>query len=141
MDIQADKIPVITGFQGDIPQQSLFPWFYNPLIISKETHPISKNLDAIKSTFTSTIDTIKSSDVKKSIVLTSSPYSKVVLSPHRVSLAVLENEPQDETIPEWSTKYWCFIEGSFKSCFENRLISYNNPILTKSLTYKHAYCF
>ena len=131
MDVQADKIPVITGFQGDIPQQSLFPWFYNPLIISKETHPISKNLDAIRSSFVSTIDTIKSSDVKKSIILTSSPYSKVVLSPHRVSLAVLEHEPQEEQYQAGPQNIGVLLEGSFKSCFENRLISYNNPILTK----------
>ena len=132
MDMQADKIPVITGFQGDIPKQSLFPWFYNPLIISKETHPISKNLDAIKSTFTSTIDTIKSSDVKKSIVLKSSPYSKVVLAPHRVSLGILENEPQMKQYQTGPQNIGVLLEGSFKSCFENKLISKNNPILTKS---------
>ena len=48
IDVQSEKIHVITVFQVNIPQQSLFPWFYNPLIISKEIHPISKNLDAIK---------------------------------------------------------------------------------------------
>lgn len=132
MDMQADKIPVITGFQGDIPQQSLFPWFYNPLIISKETHPISKNLDAIRSSFVSTIDTIKSSEVKKSIVLKSSPYSKVVLSPHRVSLSILEHEPQLEQYQAGAQNIGVLLEGSFKSYFENRLISDNTPILTKS---------
>lgn len=132
MDMQADKIPVITGFQGDIPQQSLFPWFYNPLIISKETHPISKNLDAIRSSFVSTIDTINSSAVKKSIVLKSSPYSKVVLSPHRVSLSILEHEPQLEQYQAGAQNIGVLLEGSFKSYFENRLTSKNTPILTKS---------
>jgi len=132
MDMQADKIPIITGYQGDIPQQSLFPWFYNPLIITKETHPISKNLDAIRSSFASTIDTIKSSGVKKSIVLTSSPYSKVVLSPHRVSLAILEHEPQLKQYQAGPQNIGVLLEGSFKSCFENKIISKNIPILTKS---------
>ena len=132
MDMQADKIPVITGFQGDIPQQSLFPWFYNPLIITKETHSISKNLDAIRSSFASTIDTIKSSGVKKSIVLTSSPYSKVVLTPHRVSLGILEHEPQLEQYQAGPQNIGVLLEGTFKSCFENRLISNDTPILTKS---------
>ena len=132
MDMQADKIPIITGFQGDIPQQSLFPWFYNPLIISKGTHPISKNLDAIRSSFASTIDTIKSSGVKKSIVLTSSPYSKVVLTPHRVSLGILEHEPQLEQYQAGPQNIGVLLEGYFKSCFENRLISNNTPIITKS---------
>ncbi len=132
MDMQADKIPVVTGFQGEIPQQSLFPWFYNPLIISKETHPISKNLDAIRSSFVSTIDTIKSSDVKKSILLTSSPYSKVVLTPHRVSLGILEHEPQLEQFQAGQQNIGILLEGSFKSFFENRLVSNNKPIITRS---------
>ena len=132
MDMQADKIPIITGFQGDIPQQSLFPWFYNPLIITKETHPISKNLDAIRSSFVSTIDTIKSSDVKKSILLTSSPYSKVVLTPHRVSLGILEHEPQLEQFQAGQQNIGVLLEGTFKSFFENRLVSSNKPIITKS---------
>ena len=68
LDVQSDKIPVVSQ-QGKIPQQSLFPWFYNPIIISKEKHPISKNIDAIRSSFVSTIDTIKSSSVSKSIIL------------------------------------------------------------------------
>jgi len=132
MDMQADKIPVITGFQGDIPQQSLFPWLYNPLIISKEAHPISKSLDAIRSSFASTIDTIKSSGVKKSIVLKSSPYSKVVLTPHRVGLGILEHEPQLEQYQAGPQNIGVFLEGYFKSYFENRLISNNTPIITKS---------
>ena len=132
MDMQADKIPVVTGFQGEIPQQSLFPWFYNPLIIKKEIHPISKNLDAIRSSFASTIDTIRSSDVKKTIILTSSPYSKVVLTPHRVSLGILEHEPQLKQYQAGPQNIGVLLEGTFKSCFENKLISNNTPILTKS---------
>ena len=132
LDVQSDKIPVVTGFQGKIPQQSLFPWFYNPLIISKEKHPISKNIDAIRSSFVSTIDTIKSSSVSKSIILKTSPFSKVVLSPHRVSLSLLEQQPQLEQYKSGEKIIGVLLEGSFNSYYENRLTSQKQAILTKS---------
>lgn len=132
LDVQSDKIPVVTGFQGKIPQQSLFPWFYNPLIISKEKHPISKNIDAIRSSFVSTIDTIKSSSVSKSIIIKTSPFSKVVLSPHRVSLSLLEQQPQLEQYKSGEKIIGVLLEGSFNSYYENRLTSQKQAILTKS---------
>ena len=132
LDVQSDKIPVVTGYQGKIPQQSLFPWFYNPIIISKEKHPISKNIDAIRSSFVSTIDTIKSSSVSKSIILKTSPFSKVVLSPHRVSLSLLEQQPQLEQYKFGEKIIGVLLEGSFNSYYENRLTSQKQAILTKS---------
>ena len=110
----------------------MFPWFYNPLIISKEKHPISKNIDAIRSSFVSTIDTIKSSSVSKSIILKTSPFSKVVLSPHRVSLSLLEQQPQLEQYKSGEKIIGVLLEGSFNSYYENRLTSQKQAILTKS---------
>ena len=49
-----------------------------------------------------------------------------------MSLAILEHEPQEEQYKSGPQNIGVLLEGSFKSCFENRLISYNNPILTKS---------
>ncbi len=122
MDMQADKIPVITGYQGDVPQQSLFPWFYNPLFIPKNNHPIAKNLDAIRSSFVSTIDTVKAAGVKKTGILFSSPYTKVVKSPHRVSLNLLEQEPQLEQYQAGEQMIATLLEGEFTSVFQNRLV-------------------
>ena len=132
MDWQADKISVVTGSNGDIPQQSLFHWPYNPLISTKETHVISKNLDAIRSSFVSTMDTIKSSFVKKSIVLTTSPNSKVVKTPHRVSLNILRNKPLLDQYNAGPQNIGILLEGTFKSFFENRLTSKNQTLLTRS---------
>lgn len=122
MDMQADKIPVITGYQGDVPQQSLFPWFYNPLIIPKNNHPIVKNLDAIRSSFVSTIDTINTPSVKKSPLLFSSPYTKVVKVPHRVSLNILEQEPQLEQYQAKEQLLSVLLEGKFTSLYKNRIV-------------------
>ena len=42
MDFQADQIPIIVGYQGNIPQQQLLPWFYHPIIILKTNNLLSK---------------------------------------------------------------------------------------------------
>ena len=81
--------------------------------------------------FVSTIDTIKSSSVSKSIIL-KLPFSKVVLSPHRVSLSLLEQQPQLEQYKSGEKIIGVLLEGSFNSYYENRLTSQKQAILTKS---------
>ena len=76
--IKSVVLLVIVGYQGDIPQQRLFPWPYHPLVTPKNDHPISKNLDGIRLAFTSEIDTVKSVGIKKTSILKSSKYTKLV---------------------------------------------------------------
>ena len=131
MDMQSDQIPIVVGQNGDTPQRKLFPWVYNPLFIAKLKHPIVKNLDAIKSSFVSTIDTVKSLGIRKTPLLFCSPYSKVVKSPHRVSLNILNSEPNIKGFQTKDKISAILLEGKFNSVFENRLtptssIKYNN---------------
>tara|TARA_B100000401_G_scaffold299611_1_gene205683 strand:+ start:23 stop:1738 length:1716 start_codon:yes stop_codon:yes gene_type:complete len=132
MDIQCDKIPVITNFNVNQPSKSLFPWFYNPLIISKNNHPITKNIDAIKTSFISTIDTIRSSKVHKKIILKTSPYTKLVYSPHRVSLNILEEKGSIEKYNDGPLNTGVILSGKFKSFFENSVPLKNNKIKKES---------
>ena len=133
MDIQCDKIPVITNFNVNQPSKSLFPWFYNPLIISKNNHPITKNIDAIKTTFISTIDTIRSSKVHKKIILKTSPYTKLLYSPHRVSLNILEEKGSIEKYNDGPLNTGVLLSGKFKSFFENSVPLKNNKIKKESV--------
>lgn len=121
MDMQSDQIPVVIGYDGDIPQQRLFPWFYNPLFIAKNNHPIVKNLDAIKASFVSTIDTIKSSETNKTPLLYCSPYTKIVKTPHRVSLNILNSEPNINSFNSSNKITAVLLEGEFPSIYQNRL--------------------
>ena len=132
MDIQCDKIPVISNFNVNQTSKSLFPWFYNPLIISKNNHPITKNIDAIKTSFISTIDTIRSSKVHKKIILKTSPYTKLVYSPHRVSLNILEEKGSIEKYNDGPLNTGVLLSGKFKSFFENSVPLKNNKIKKES---------
>jgi ABC-2 type transport system permease protein len=126
MDMQSDQIPIVVGQNGDTPQRKLFPWVYNPLFIAKLKHPIVKNLDAIKSSFVSTIDTVKSLRIRKTPLLFCSPYSKVVKSPHRVSLNILNSEPNIKGFQTKNKISAILLEGKFNSVFENRITPTSN---------------
>lgn len=135
MDFQADQIPIIVGYKGDVPQQQLLPWFYHPIIIPKNKQAIVKNLDGIKSAFVSTLDTVRAPNIKKIPLLFSSPYSKIVKAPHRVSLQILEQEPSLEQFSSGEKPIAYLLEGEFESAFKNRIAPNNeslNPKLVSS---------
>ena len=93
MDLQAAPIPLVTGMVGNQPQQSLFPWYFFPLLNPVSAHPIVHNLNAIKCEFASTLDTVEAPGIKKTVLLATSKFSKSILSPVRVSLNILKEDP------------------------------------------------
>ena len=94
---------------------------YITLFYPKKQSSNCKNLDTIKSSFVSTIDTIKSKNIQKTPLLFCSPYSKIVKSPHRVSLNILGDPPNIENYNSGLKISAILLEGSFTSTFQNRL--------------------
>ena len=121
MDMQAAPIPVVTGQVGNQPKTELFPWFFSPLINPSSSNPIVHNLNAIKFDFASTIDTIEADSVKKTILLTTSSYSKFLMSPARVSLNILRDEPDPKQFNRPNLALAVLLEGNFKSNYKNRV--------------------
>ena len=123
MDLQAAPIPVVTGYVGNQPKQDLFPWFYFPLLNPTSKNPIVHNLNAIKAEFISTLDTIEADSVSKTILLTSSGFSRLQLPPARVSLNILQEEPDPKL---YNKKYFpvaVLLEGIFRSNYAHRIPS------------------
>ena len=120
-DLRSTKIPIVTGYSNNMPQQSFFEWPYFPLLFSQEDHPISKNLDAIKCDFASSIDTIKNK-IKKTILLSSSKQSRVSSSPSKVSLGIIENPPPISSFNKSQLPIAVLLEGEFESVFKNRIL-------------------
>ncbi|HEX3384951.1 MAG TPA: gliding motility-associated ABC transporter substrate-binding protein GldG, partial [Mucilaginibacter sp.] len=119
-DISCAQIPVETGSAGGQPQIQNVPWLFYPLIMPLSKHPIVKNLEAIRTEFVSTIDTIAVKDVKKTILLTSSPYNRKLTAPHLLSLQALEQEPNPKDFQSTPKTVGVLLEGKFKSDFLNR---------------------
>lgn len=121
MDLNALPIPVQTGEVGGNPQYDFFPWFYFPVITPVGEHPIVKNLNAIKTEFIGSIDTIDQPGIKKTILLTSSQYARKVNTPVLITLDVLQREPDRRLYNTPHIPVAVLLEGTFASPFANRV--------------------
>jgi len=123
LDIQSAPIPIVTSYVGNQPQQRLIPWYYFPLVFPSGDHPIVRNLDAIRCEFVSSIDTVEAPGVKKTVLLSTSALSRIAVSPARVSLAILEQEPDKKQFNKGPQSIAVLLEGTFSSPFTNRVPS------------------
>ena len=122
MDLESTRIPQVAGMQGDKPQMQLFPWPYHPAIASRSTHPIVKNLDRINMFFPSSIDTLKTAtDVKKTVLLASSDYSRLQYNPMRLNFEILKTPFDPSKFNDGQKPVAVLLEGTFESAYKNRV--------------------
>ncbi|MBK9046379.1 MAG: gliding motility-associated ABC transporter substrate-binding protein GldG [Bacteroidetes bacterium] len=121
LDLQAAPIPVVTGYVGNRPQYSPMPWYYFPIVIPESKHPIVNNLNAVRFDFVSSIDPVGSMDVIKTPLLVSSKYSRVFVTPARVTLDLMKEEPQLSQYNQSIKILALLLEGTFESNFKNRV--------------------
>ena len=120
-DLQNTPISLITGNVNGQPQMKNFPWLFNPILFGSKQHAIVKNIEPVKSSFTSTLDTIKNKGIKKTPLLTTSPYSKALLNPVRVFLGLIKDQPNPENFKQANLPAAYLLEGKFTSVFKGRL--------------------
>jgi len=118
-DIQCHLIPLIIN-QGT-PQQDFRPWLYFPLVFPENTHPIVSKLNAVLFQFANSIDTVGNKKIKKTVLLTSSPQSRLVYHPAIISLAETRTKPDFNTFNKGQQILAVLVEGKFNSLFRNRL--------------------
>lgn len=120
MDIRCRPIPLPVGIVGDKPQYRFCPWYYFPEIVPLSQHPIVRNLDLIKTDFVSSIDLIDN-DIKKTVLLTSSEYTRVKNAPVIVDLADAQVQPDERLYNKRNLPIAVLLEGEFRSAWRNRL--------------------
>lgn len=122
-DMQCSQVPINVGFKQGQPNFKLFPWIYYPLILPSATHPIVKNLDLIRTEFIGTLDTVYSKNIKKTILLQTSKYTKTQPTPARVALGMVKFKLKEDQFKNSFQNVACLLEGSFESVYKNRLPS------------------
>lgn len=125
-DVQNTPIALATGEQGSATQYTQYPWFFSPMIypMQKEKHPIVSNLDGIKYQFTSPIEPLKN-ELKKTVLLQSSPYSKLVGTPTEINLKMVSDRPeQKDFVNTGNYPVALLLEGKFHSVYENRVLPF-----------------
>lgn len=120
MDIRCRPIPLPVGIVGDKPQYRFCPWFYFPEIVPLSEHPIVRNLDLVKTDFVSSIDLIDN-DIKKTVLLTTSEYTRVKNAPAMIDLNDAKVEPDQRLYNKSHLPIAVLLEGEFKSPWRNRL--------------------
>lgn len=130
-DVLATPIALASGEKGSGTQYTQYPWFFSPLIYPNAKHPIVSNVDGIKFQFTNGMEILKN-DLKKTILLQSSPYSKTVGTPVQVRLDMVSERPeQAEFTGKGSIPVAVLVEGQFHSVYENRVLPFADKTFQK----------
>ncbi|KPL25528.1 MAG: hypothetical protein AMS23_04900 [Bacteroides sp. SM1_62] len=122
-DIQCHVIPVNKGLAGAQAQWEFSPWYYFPLISPGNDHPVTRSLNMIKIEFGSDIDTVgENPAINKTVLLATSPYSRIVAAPAEISLRETQRQPSQAAYNRAHLPLAILLEGNFESVFTNRSI-------------------
>lgn len=123
-DVMATPIALATGEKGSATQYTQYPWFYSPLVYPLGKSPIVTNVDALKFEFSNGIDILKN-DIEKTVLLQSSPYSKLVGAPIDVNLNMVTERPEQTDFKNTGNiPLAILLEGKFKSTYTNRVLPF-----------------
>lgn len=126
-DLYAAPLVLATGTESDS-QFNTYPWFYSPLSSSTKNHPIVNNIEAVKFDFASSIDILEN-DINKTVLLATSPITRIVGMPAKISLDneimgnldVIQNKPDMNVFSAGEVPLAVLLEGAFTSVYKNRI--------------------
>ena len=118
-DLYFSEIVVATG-DGSQSRYMNIPWVYNPMVLSSNNHLINSNLDAVRLQFANGIDTLKNG-VKKTVLLSSSPFSKADGTPREINLRIDPKAMNKELYKKGNIPLAVLLEGEFKSTYKDRV--------------------
>lgn len=125
-DLRCLNVPVYVNTIDGNPQFEPKPWYYFPLIVPDTLldHQLLRNLEPARTQFVSSIDTVgENPEIKKTILLRTSEYSKSLVHPVEVDLEIMRDEPDMATFNKPNMPVAVLLEGTFRSNFVNRLSS------------------
>ena len=120
-DVQCIEIPVA---QVDAVGQTEYvpkPWYYSPLLVPNNRSGITKGLSLIKTGFCSAIAEVgENPQVKREILLASSPYTHRLPLPALIRLDDMDRKPDKSYFSESQLPAAIVLQGIFPSGFRNR---------------------
>ena len=125
-DEQCIPIKLATGDQGSKTEYQQYFWRFSPFVYPETNHPVVKNVDGIKFEFTNPIELLKN-DLKKTILLQSSEYSRTVGTPLQINLSMVEEKPdKSEYFNKGNKPVAVLLEGKFTSMYNNRVLAFDD---------------
>ncbi|MEN8885840.1 MAG: gliding motility-associated ABC transporter substrate-binding protein GldG [Winogradskyella sp.] len=134
-DLYSAPIMLAIG-EGTKAQLQPIQWQYSPLAAANPKHPITKNLNLVKFDFASPIDTLKNT-VSKTILLQSSPRSKLEGAPKTIALENVTQTPDEASYNLGPQNLGVVLEGEFTSVYDKRVLPFKvNGFKAKSTATK-----
>ncbi len=119
-DLNSAKIPLTPGGTTYQTAIELASWPFYPIFVPNDDQPIVRNLDGIRSEFAGTLDTISVPGVRQTILLTSSPFTRVLPVPAALSLQMAAEQPDPASFRNQRYTVATLLEGEFPSVFADR---------------------
>jgi len=123
-DLECLPIRIMVMSEGTRQQVVPAPWIYYPLLKPAVNHPITRNLNRVKAEFANYIDTVGLDPaIRKTILLSTSKFSRIVSPPVVISLKEAELTPVEKDFNRPNLPVALLLEGVFPSAFKNRMVS------------------
>ena len=120
LDVQNfGRYPVMTDESGTITNLR-WPFFFGASWFSE--HPITRNLDAVYTRFTSTLDSVGAVGIKKTPLVFTSQYTRMLNAPAPVSFEAIAAESDPALYQSGQQPIAYLLEGKFESLFKNRVL-------------------
>ncbi|MFN2456593.1 MAG: gliding motility-associated ABC transporter substrate-binding protein GldG [Chitinophagaceae bacterium] len=116
-DMQCDKLGQVSS---DGQQQRLVDWPFFP-VLNGTDHPVSKNLDGVRSMFPTSMDTVESPGVRKTILLQTSNNTRWLSAPAKIDFEFLQIAPDEKLFHQKPTSVAILLEGTFRSLYTGRV--------------------
>lgn len=121
LDASCTPIPLVVGQKGDDRQIELMPWYYHPLALSSEEHPIVHRMDPVNLGYASSLDTLSAPlTVSKYPLLVSGQLAASQRSPAMISLDMVSVPPEELGISDSRYIMAVLLEGTFPSLYRHR---------------------
>ena len=122
MDCMLIPMKVVTG--GSRQQIVPVPWIYYPLLNPASDNPVTRNLNKVMGKFVNYIDTVgRDPEIKKSILLRTSKYSRTINPPVLITLKEADQTPDESQFNKSDLPVAVLLSGKFHSAFRNRMIN------------------
>lgn len=119
-----DCVPIrLVMSTGGVRQQPVsVPWIYFPRLVPDNRNPVTRNINKVKGQFVNYIDTVGLDPaIRKTVLLSTSPYSRKLTPPFMISLKEAEITPDERTFNKGKLPVAILLEGVFNSAFRNRI--------------------
>ncbi len=131
-DQQCEEIPVEVGSIGGKGQYQLLGWPFFPLLQSGSDHPLVKNQSLVLGSFANPIDLKEVEGVRKTVLLSSSPFSSRKPTPAIIDINDMQEIADIRSYNEKAIPVALLSEGTFKSLYANNLSAMQDSMIKQS---------